>query len=59
MEILNGILIANEVLDEARRSKKEELLFKVDFDKAYNSVDRDYLDDSMGMMFFPHCGENK
>jgi hypothetical protein len=58
-EILNGILIANEVMDEARRSKKELLLFKVDFDKAYDSVDWGYLDDGMGMMVFPHCGENK
>jgi hypothetical protein len=38
-QILDGILIANEVVDEARRSKRELLLFKVDFEKAYDSVD--------------------
>ncbi|GAU36842.1 hypothetical protein TSUD_213660 [Trifolium subterraneum] len=38
-QILDGILIANEVVDEARRAKKELILFKVDFDKAYDSVD--------------------
>ncbi|XP_045830878.1 uncharacterized protein LOC123922177 [Trifolium pratense] len=38
-QILDGILIANEVVDEARKSKKELLLFKVDFEKAYDSVD--------------------
>jgi len=38
-QILDGILIANEVVDEARKSKKELMLFKVDFDKAYESVD--------------------
>jgi hypothetical protein len=38
-QILDGVLIANEVVDEARRSKKELLLFKVDFKKAYDSVD--------------------
>jgi len=38
-QILNGILIANEVVDEARKTKKELLLFKVDFEKAYDSVD--------------------
>jgi hypothetical protein len=27
---LDGILIANEVVDEARKSRKELLLFKVD-----------------------------
>jgi hypothetical protein len=29
-QILDGILIANEVVDEARKSRKELLLFKVD-----------------------------
>ncbi|PNX89907.1 cysteine-rich receptor-like protein kinase, partial [Trifolium pratense] len=38
-QIIDGILIANEVVDEARKSKKELLLFKVDFEKAYDSVD--------------------
>jgi hypothetical protein len=33
-QILDGVLIANEVVDEARRSKKELLLFKVDFKKV-------------------------
>jgi hypothetical protein len=38
-QILDGLLIANEVVDEARRAKKELLLFKVDFEKAYDSVE--------------------
>ena len=38
-QILDGILIANEVVYEARKSKKELMLFKVDFEKAYDSVD--------------------
>ena len=42
-QILNGILIANKAVDEARRLKKEMLLFKVDFEKAYDSVDHNYL----------------
>ncbi|GAU11147.1 hypothetical protein TSUD_197710 [Trifolium subterraneum] len=52
-QILDGILIANEVVDEARRSKKDLLLFKVDFEKAYDSVDWGYLDAVMGKMGFP------
>jgi hypothetical protein len=52
-QILDGVLIANEVVDEARRSKKELMLFKVDFEKAYDSVDWGYLDDVMGKMAFP------
>lgn len=52
-QILDGILIANEVVDEARRSKKDLLLFKVDFEKVYDSVDWGYLDEVMGSMSFP------
>ncbi|CAJ2668645.1 unnamed protein product [Trifolium pratense] len=52
-QILDGILVANEVVDEARRSKKELMLFKVDFEKAYDSVDWGYLDDVMRRMSFP------
>jgi hypothetical protein len=52
-QILDGILIANEVVDEARRAKKELMLFKVDFEKAYDSVDWGYLDAVMGKMDFP------
>jgi hypothetical protein len=43
-QILDGILVANEAVDEARRFNKETLLFKVDFKKAYDSVDLTYLD---------------
>jgi hypothetical protein len=46
-KILDGILISNEAVDEARKMKKEMLLFKVDFEKAYDSVDWGYLDDVM------------
>jgi len=52
-QILDGILIANEVVDEARRLGKELLLFKVDFEKAYESVDLKYLDAVMVQMNFP------
>ncbi|GAU51099.1 hypothetical protein TSUD_411800 [Trifolium subterraneum] len=52
-QILDGILIANEVVDEARKSKKDLMLFKVDFEKAYDSMDWGYLDKVMGRMSFP------
>jgi len=38
-QILDGILVANEVIDEACKCNKELLLFKVDFEKAYDSID--------------------
>lgn len=37
IQILDGILVANEVVDVAKRRKKEVVLFKVDFEKTYNS----------------------
>lgn len=55
-QILDEILIANEVVDEARKSKKDLMLFKVDFEKGYDSVDWGYLDEVMGSMFFRLCG---
>jgi hypothetical protein len=52
-QILDGILVANEIVDEARKCKKELLLFKVDFEKAYDSIDWNYLDEVMIKMGFP------
>jgi len=52
-QILYGILVANEVVDDAKKRKKELLLFKVDFEKAYDSVDWGYLDEVMCKMRFP------
>lgn len=52
-QILDGILITNEAVDEAKQMHKELLLFKVDFEKAYDSVDLKYLDTVMVNMNFP------
>ncbi|GAU36154.1 hypothetical protein TSUD_275130 [Trifolium subterraneum] len=52
-KILDGILIANEAVDETRKANKELMLFKVDFEKAYDLVDWGYLDAVMGRMSFP------
>jgi len=55
-QILDGILIANEMVDEARKSKKELMMLKVDFEKAFDSVDWGYLDTIMYKMGFPVLG---
>ena len=53
-QILNGILIANELVDDVKcKKKKDLLLFKVDFEKAYDSVDWGYLEEVMVKMNFP------
>ena len=51
-QILDDILVANEIVDEARKFNKELILFKVDFEKAYDTVDWGYLDDVMSKMGF-------
>ena len=43
-QILDAVLIANEVVDEKRRSGGEGVVFKIDFEKAYDHVDWGFLD---------------
>ena len=38
------MLIANEVVDEKRRSGEEGVVFKIDFKKAYDHMDWGFLD---------------
>jgi len=42
--LVDGVLVVNELVDYAKRSKKECLIFKVDFEKAYDSVDWGFLE---------------
>ncbi|GJW36817.1 RNA-directed DNA polymerase, eukaryota [Tanacetum coccineum] len=44
-QILDGPFIINELLSWCKRKKKQAMLFKVDFVKAYDSVRWDFLDD--------------
>ncbi|XP_068491978.1 secreted RxLR effector protein 78-like [Phaseolus vulgaris] len=37
-EILDIVLVANKVLDEVKRSKNNCVFFKIDYEKAYDSV---------------------
>ena len=43
-QILDLVLIANEVVEEYRVKKKEGIVFKIDFEKAYDHVSWDFLD---------------
>lgn len=38
-QILDCSLLANEVIDNLRRKKSKGIIFKVDFEKAYNNID--------------------
>lgn len=51
--ILDGVVILNETVEDAKKEKKELLVFKVDFAKAYDSVDWGFLFDMMRRMNFP------
>lgn len=42
--ILDGVVIINKVVDDARKRKKDCLIFKVDFEKAYDTVNWNFLD---------------
>ncbi|RVW62473.1 putative mitochondrial protein [Vitis vinifera] len=43
-QILDAVLIANEIVDEKKRSGEEGVVFKIDFEKAYDHVKWDFLD---------------
>ncbi|GJY68998.1 RNA-directed DNA polymerase, eukaryota, partial [Tanacetum coccineum] len=51
-QILDGPFILNEVLQWCKVKKKQSLIFKVDFEKAYDSVQWDFLDDVLSKFGF-------
>lgn len=50
--ILDGPLIINEVCSWAKRAKKKILLLKVDFEKAFDTINWNYLDSVLDQMGF-------
>ncbi|GAU51106.1 hypothetical protein TSUD_141480 [Trifolium subterraneum] len=51
-QILDGVVVLNEIIDLARRRKDECLLFKVDFERAYDTVSWSFLELMMIKMDF-------
>jgi hypothetical protein len=52
-QFFDGVLIANEVIDGTIRLKRKAIHFKVDFEKACNSVDQEVLHSVMDKVSFP------
>ena len=50
--LLHGVLVANEVVEEAKRKQMPCLVFKVDYEKAYDSVSWNFLFYMMRRMGF-------
>nr|GEU74578.1 lignin-forming anionic peroxidase-like [Tanacetum cinerariifolium] len=51
-QILDGLFILNELNHWCKSKKKQSVIFKVDFEKAYPSVCWDYLDDVLKKISF-------
>jgi hypothetical protein len=43
-QLVEGVVVVNEVIDYAKKTGKDCLILKVDFEKAYDSVDWNFLD---------------
>ena len=52
-QILDGALIASEIIDSCKKSKTEAMMMKLDFHKAFDSVSWKYLDWVLEQMNFP------
>jgi len=50
--LLDSVLVANEVLKEVKRRKKSCVYFKVDYEKAYDSVSWEFLYYMLGRLGF-------
>lgn len=50
---MDGIVVLNEVIEDARRSRARRILLKIDFAKAYDSVDWNYVIRMLHLMGFP------
>jgi len=53
--LLDSVLVVNETIEEVKRKKKECVVFKVDYEKAYDSVRWEFIYYMLGRLGF--CGK--
>ncbi|GJR04155.1 putative RNA-directed DNA polymerase, eukaryota, reverse transcriptase zinc-binding domain protein [Tanacetum coccineum] len=53
-QIIDGPLMVNEIISWASKRNERLFLFKVDFEKAFDSLDWNFLDNVMQQMGFSH-----
>ncbi|GKU98532.1 hypothetical protein SLEP1_g11525 [Rubroshorea leprosula] len=49
---MDGVLVANEVIDKAKKKKRKTIMFKINFEKAYDKVSWEFLEYMMQRMGF-------
>ncbi|GKU89139.1 hypothetical protein SLEP1_g3321 [Rubroshorea leprosula] len=52
IQLMDGVVVANEVIDEVHRKRKSIFIFKIDFEKAYDKVSWKFLDYMLERMGF-------
>ncbi|GLU01659.1 hypothetical protein SLE2022_189580 [Rubroshorea leprosula] len=57
-QLMDGVVVANEVIDDVKKKRKETFLFKIDFEKAYDKVSWVFLDYMMLRMGFCEIWRN-
>ncbi|KAK2640405.1 hypothetical protein Ddye_028200 [Dipteronia dyeriana] len=51
-QILDGFVIAEEIIHHWKKGNEGGLVVKLDFEKTYDSIDHDFLDDMLLAMGF-------
>ncbi|GKV44689.1 hypothetical protein SLEP1_g51849 [Rubroshorea leprosula] len=57
-QLMDGVVIANEMIDEAKKKKKKSFMLKIDFEKAYDKVSWNFLEYMMKRMGFSETWRN-
>jgi hypothetical protein len=52
--ILEGVVVLHETIHELKRKKQKGIILKLDFEKAYDKVNWDFLQQVLRMKGFPN-----